>query len=271
MLQCQVGSHVAAADGHSSTKASLTLPASSSLLALRVASPAVVVADGGSDSAPLLAVLVGRGLASPGISLHCRSRGQHQVLTVLRARRGDPGAAAQAARQAWMDAEPATPPSSDRRSDQSSAPPSSDEHDSGDSASDSSVASSSAPRRWAQLAGRGSGGSSCSASSERSLGNALPSGLGADPSAGPSACPAAGSAEAALLEGLELGPAEDAVLVQLPQLAPTQAWGLFEFEVATGERGRGVVSGAGVWWWQEAQVNGGTGCCCLGGCDGGDT
>ena len=77
-------------------------------------------------------VLAGSGIAGPGAVLHCRSRGQHQVVCVLRVRRSLPSAvAARLAHQAEAGpggegeargAEaPDTPPPADRASPRTAA------------------------------------------------------------------------------------------------------------------------------------------------------
>ena len=50
------------------------------------------------------------------------------------------------------------------------------------------------------------------------------------------------SAEELLLGRLELEAGEDAVLVELPPVSAQQPWGLFEFEVAQGERAHHLTS-----------------------------
>ena len=80
---------------------------STALPCLWLITPSVVLAG----DKPTQAVLTGRGIASRTASLHCRSRGQHQVATVLRVRRSVPAA---------VDG-PDTPPSADRPSADSEA------------------------------------------------------------------------------------------------------------------------------------------------------
>ncbi|PRW61318.1 squamosa promoter binding [Chlorella sorokiniana] len=111
-LLVQAGSQLAAAGTQRCVVAAQPLPdapgstAARLLAAPRLITPHVLCSVGGSQ--PIQLVLVGPGLADPSVALHCRSRGRHQVVTMLRVRRS---AAAAGSLQ-----EPATPPPADRRS-----------------------------------------------------------------------------------------------------------------------------------------------------------
>lgn len=104
------------ADGTAGTVSHLRLPADATsscaeLAAPRLVTPAVLV-GGGSGSLQL--VLTGPGIASAEATLHCRSRGRHQVVTVLRARRAWLEALPPGRRAPSVD-EPDTPPAADAR------------------------------------------------------------------------------------------------------------------------------------------------------------
>ncbi|KAL4452785.1 hypothetical protein ABPG75_008447 [Micractinium tetrahymenae] len=181
-LLASVGTAVVAANGASGAHTILQLRSNSSLPALQLASPAVLLAPPAGSNAPLQALLVGRGLSSPQSVLHCRNRGRHQALAVLRLRRR---AAAAAGEEGWEE-EPET-----------------GDHDTRDvsSSSDELVG----PATWRNRAA-----------------GPLP-----DQPLPPAACQQ-------LLDRLELADGEEAALIQLPPLAPSQAWGLFELEQAQG-------------------------------------
>lgn len=114
MLQVQAGGQLAAADAQRGVVAAQPLPASpgstaSQLLAApRLVTPPVRCSKSGSGSEPIQLVLVGPGLADPSAAVHCRSRGQHQIVTVLRVRRSSSSADGLQ--------EPSTPLLADRRS-----------------------------------------------------------------------------------------------------------------------------------------------------------
>lgn len=196
VCQCQAGSQVSAAHGASGKQEHLTLAAGSAgmhLAAPQLVTPSVVLCADGSRAVQL--VLAGPGLASLGAVLHCRSRGRHQIVTVLRVRRGLPSAlaarlahAAEDEGQANAAEAPDTPSSADRISPHREA-----------------EAGSKPPRHGAE------GPSSCLAARH--------------------ARPPPTEAEHAF-ERLELPPGQDAVLVQLA--APAAGWGLLELELASG-------------------------------------
>lgn len=185
LLQVQAGSQLAAADTQHGIVAAQPLPtspgstASQLLAAPRLVTPPVLCSESGGGSEPIQLVLVGPGLAQRSVALHCRSRGRHQVVTIMRVR--------QSATAAGGLQEPSTPPPTDRRS------------------ADSDFGSEHADA-WAPSP------------------------------AGPAAAAStrAQTAAEAAFEAASLDPGEDALLVQLS--APAQGWGLFELEVAAGER-----------------------------------
>ena len=114
MLQVQAGSQLAAADTQHGIVAAQPLPtspgstASQLLAAPRLVTPPVLCSESGGGSEPIQLVLVGPGLAQRSVALHCRSRGRHQVVTIMRVR--------QSATAAGGLQEPSTPPPTDRRS-----------------------------------------------------------------------------------------------------------------------------------------------------------
>lgn len=115
LLQVQAGSQLAAANAHHGVIAAQLLPArpgstaAQLLAAPRLVTPPVLCSE--SSSLPIQLVLVGPALADPNVTLHCRSRGRHQVVTVLGVRRSGTAAAAADGPQ-----EPPTPPTADRPS-----------------------------------------------------------------------------------------------------------------------------------------------------------
>lgn len=117
LLQVQAGNQLAAADSRAGTLTYCALPATAGSVAARLLAPPRLLTPAvlrGSDcSEPIQLALVGRGLADARSVLHCRTRGRHQVVAVLRVRRGGSAAAPAAAEEPH---EPSTPPHADRPS-----------------------------------------------------------------------------------------------------------------------------------------------------------
>lgn len=111
-LQVQAGSQLAAADAQRGVIEAQPLPTSPGstadrlLAAPRLVTPPVLCSGGSSQ--PIQLVLVGHVLADSHVALHCRSRGQHQVVTVQRVRRSTAAAGSLQ--------EPSTPQPAYRRS-----------------------------------------------------------------------------------------------------------------------------------------------------------